>query len=47
MIFCESHDAPECHLALAGRVCLIVGHIVVITCMIQFAAMHVTHSDAA
>lgn len=42
MIFRESHDAPECHLALTGRVCLIVGHIVVITCTIQFVTMHVS-----
>lgn len=25
MIFRESHDAPEWHLALSGRVCLILG----------------------
>ena len=47
MIFRESHDAPEWHLALAGRVCLTLGHTVVTTHMMPFATMHVTHSDAA
>ena len=47
MIFREFHDAPECHLALAARGCLILGYITVVSCAIQFATMHVTHSDAA
>lgn len=46
LIFRESHDTPEWHLALAGRDCLILGHTVVTTCTVQFATTHVTHSDA-